>query len=856
MPGRHYSEESRVTGDVGTAVFNKTTLNNNDNTSAILRAPHSDVRLQSEPVHPQGHQPLQRQQQQTQQQAACTRTVADVSPDQQQQHHEETEHHQQQKRIQRKASDAIRNSTASSVVAPSPGAAVSASVAILDSKRISATSSTDISAAASKLNAVGSTSVADPTTATCAAPSSSGSVTGSTATSVTSESVSGKESRFYLGSGGNILRKAKQRRVKGDEVAIAATRQEHHQPVADTYSTAYTTAVADRTFTAESGRAATSTILNREAHLAQSPNKRSGVEMGYTCTKDAAVIDGDDKTRTVLTRRGDRRSSTTSNASGSVGALLANYRVMLTIGQHSQAKVEEVGAATWCSLLSTATSPASASGFAILDCRPLADYQKQRVVLARCPWEHAPFIKTPLVSGKPNPQTPEDVIEKHIHWLQATCTLRTVLMYDWYQGRNAGVVLSLLERSKCSFREIVFLKGGMESLCAKEANCFSNFFRRFVVGSADGDGPPNRPASGDASPNSEPRLAPALFINAPLVTVEDPTTHKRPASRSESNSQKRREISALSILAGPRSWLFGQKGGLLDSKGPTISKRKVHVLNLSSAPVLPVTNCRIHQPAVNLGSQPTGELLKFPTLAAIYNIASSGVDFLHKTCGPDSIVFICDDSLSSIVLFVLSWFLIETGCTASVVAQYLRRRHPILESTSAQKFFLSTLTTNLSTNQCRSDSRRAAAHALEAIHEETNNTSAGPGDTTPTRGMQSLGGGSGSTALSSNYYEEIDKLLTNLRSSAHRRRDFDDTISVLKKLLDNALREPDNPKFRTIRFDNPKIRETILRHPQATQLLLIAGWIYDQNPEGEVCRMMLPEGIIMQKLRDVRSRLP
>lgn len=56
-------------------------------------------------------------------------------------------------------------------------------------------------------------------------------------------------------------------------------------------------------------------------------------------------------------------------------------------------------------------------------------------------------------------------------------------------------------------------------------------------------------------------------------------------------------------------------------------------------------------------------------------------------------------------------------------------------------------------------------------------------------------------------------------------KDFVDSISILLRILDNIIREPQNEKYRTIRLENKIIKEKLLSLNGVYKLLKKIGFI-------------------------------
>lgn len=61
--------------------------------------------------------------------------------------------------------------------------------------------------------------------------------------------------------------------------------------------------------------------------------------------------------------------------------------------------------------------------------------------------------------------------------------------------------------------------------------------------------------------------------------------------------------------------------------------------------------------------------------------------------------------------------------------------------------------------------------------------------------------------------------------NASNANDFVDRISILLRILDNIIREPNNNKYRTIRLENKVIKEKLLSLDGAFQLLKKIGFV-------------------------------
>uniref|UniRef100_A0A182M8N8 Peptide-N(4)-(N-acetyl-beta-glucosaminyl)asparagine amidase n=1 Tax=Anopheles culicifacies TaxID=139723 RepID=A0A182M8N8_9DIPT len=70
---------------------------------------------------------------------------------------------------------------------------------------------------------------------------------------------------------------------------------------------------------------------------------------------------------------------------------------------------------------------------------------------------------------------------------------------------------------------------------------------------------------------------------------------------------------------------------------------------------------------------------------------------------------------------------------------------------------------------------------------------------------------------------------------------------TLLRLLDNIIREPQNAKFRTVRIDNPSIREKLLSVDGMKQLMLAIGFIESQGT------LTVPSNVLLANLRRYRE---
>ena len=87
--------------------------------------------------------------------------------------------------------------------------------------------------------------------------------------------------------------------------------------------------------------------------------------------------------------------------------------------------------------------------------------------------------------------------------------------------------------------------------------------------------------------------------------------------------------------------------------------------------------------------------------------------------------------------------------------------------------------------------------------------------------------------------EKADKMRNLLVAMKKNNSGSPDAVSkgfqTLHKLIGNIAAQPDNPKFRTIKLDNPAIQDRVGRFPEAIEFLCVAGF----HQEGSI--LTLPE---------------
>lgn len=77
---------------------------------------------------------------------------------------------------------------------------------------------------------------------------------------------------------------------------------------------------------------------------------------------------------------------------------------------------------------------------------------------------------------------------------------------------------------------------------------------------------------------------------------------------------------------------------------------------------------------------------------------------------------------------------------------------------------------------------------------------------------------SSSSSSSLNYEREV------LNLEAANRNQYLESVTILLKLLDNVIREPNNEKYRTIRLENKTIKEKLLTLNGVQEFLLKIGF--------------------------------
>lgn len=79
------------------------------------------------------------------------------------------------------------------------------------------------------------------------------------------------------------------------------------------------------------------------------------------------------------------------------------------------------------------------------------------------------------------------------------------------------------------------------------------------------------------------------------------------------------------------------------------------------------------------------------------------------------------------------------------------------------------------------------------------------------------------------------------------RESYLEAVRILLILLDNVIREPNNPKFRAIRLENPTIHKKLLSLAGVTDLLREIGFIRTQS------EYVLPENIVLENIKQYRD---
>lgn len=75
-------------------------------------------------------------------------------------------------------------------------------------------------------------------------------------------------------------------------------------------------------------------------------------------------------------------------------------------------------------------------------------------------------------------------------------------------------------------------------------------------------------------------------------------------------------------------------------------------------------------------------------------------------------------------------------------------------------------------------------------------------------------------------------------------------VATLHTVLGNILARPTEAKLRRLKGSNARVQREVLRHPEAQELLRLAGWVRDGED------LWLPETSPLQALRDVLAALP
>lgn len=91
----------------------------------------------------------------------------------------------------------------------------------------------------------------------------------------------------------------------------------------------------------------------------------------------------------------------------------------------------------------------------------------------------------------------------------------------------------------------------------------------------------------------------------------------------------------------------------------------------------------------------------------------------------------------------------------------------------------------------------------------------------------------------------ISNLLVAIEQNS--RESYLEAVRILLILLDNVIREPNNPKFRAIRLENPTIHKKLLSLAGVTDLLREIGFIRTQS------EYILPENIVLENIKQYRD---
>lgn len=82
------------------------------------------------------------------------------------------------------------------------------------------------------------------------------------------------------------------------------------------------------------------------------------------------------------------------------------------------------------------------------------------------------------------------------------------------------------------------------------------------------------------------------------------------------------------------------------------------------------------------------------------------------------------------------------------------------------------------------------------------------------------------------------------------RRAAEASLKTIKVVLNNVLEHPTDPKFRRLKGDNKRVKTEILAHPEAVELLRLAGFIRDGED------LVLPPTNPRQGVRDLLDHMP
>ncbi|CEM31657.1 unnamed protein product [Vitrella brassicaformis CCMP3155] len=123
-----------------------------------------------------------------------------------------------------------------------------------------------------------------------------------------------------------------------------------------------------------------------------------------------------------------------------------------------------------------------------------------------------------------------------------------------------------------------------------------------------------------------------------------------------------------------------------------------------------------------------------------------------------------------------------------------------------------------------------------------------PNGTPPLNHQSSLGTDMSSGAAG--LYSKVDDMILRLKSSLPP-DEYQECIRTVSRLFTNVLAHATDDKYRSVRMANERFMAAVGRHPTAIELLVLGGFV--RNAAAETYQ--LPQAALLQKLRDINSRL-